>query len=776
MAIAAARYVGASVLRSEDPRILTGAGRYVDDLTMPGMLHAAFVRSYVAHGRVTNVDAEAARAIPGVVAVYTGEELQALVTEGAPPVGGMFGGRGGPKFTILATDKVRLVGDPVALVVASSRCEAEDGCEAIEVGYEELEPIITVEQALDPTRPKIFDDLESNVMAPPNTTSYGDVDAVFARADRVIRVDLRQDRHQNVPMETRGCVASYDRDTGELDFHSSTQGVHMNSGVLARQLGLAADKVRARAGDVGGSFGLKIGISREEVACALASQNLGHPVKWIEDRAENLIFSGQAREESFEVEAAITDEGDILGLRVKMTLNAGAYPGLGRGLPGMVQGMIPGPYKLQALEFTSTVVASNKATYVAYRGPWASETFVRERVIDIVAKELNKDPLEIRLRNVVTRDEEPLAMVTGRSLRGVTARESIERMAELVDLPAFRAEQLTAREEGRYLGIGMATYIEAAPGPRGERPLGMEVMRLRLEPDGTVKVFTGQMPHGQGHETTIAQVAADQMGVPFEHVQVVVGDTAVVPPGFTGGSRAATMAGGASLHGARALKDRVLDVASHLLEASVGDLDIIDGVVAVAGVPARGRSLAEVAEWAVSGSAPEDVDLSLEVTHTYDGGQGGWSGGTHCAVVEVDVDTGQVQVVRYLVVEDCGELINPAIVEGQIRGGVAQGIGAVLLERSAYDPDSGQFLAGSFADYLLPTASDVPRIEIEHLQTVPLDDDVNFRGVGEGGMIVCPPTVCNAIEDALAPFSVRIEDQHLPPERVLGLIDASNRR
>jgi carbon-monoxide dehydrogenase large subunit len=395
----------------------------------------------------------------------------------------------------------------------------------------------------------------------------------------------------------------------------------------------------------------------------------------------------------------------------------------------------------------------------------------------MIAKELGKDPLEIRLRNVVTRDEAPLTMVTGRSLRGVTARESIEHMAATVDLPSFRRRQAEAREQGRYLGIGMATYIEGAPGPRGETPLGAENIRLKLDADGTVLVFTGQMPHGQGHETTMAQIAADQMGVPFEQVRVVVGDTDLVPPGFTGGSRAATMAGGASLHGARALKVKVLEVASHLMEASAADLDIVEGMVSVKGVPASAVPLAQVAAWAGDGAnVPEGVDADLEVTHLYDGGQGGWSGGTHCAIVEVDVETGQVKVERYLVVEDCGELINPAIVEGQVRGGVAQGIGAVLLERSAYDPDSAQFLAGSFMDYLLPTATDIPRIEIEHLQTVPLDDDVNFRGVGEGGMIVAPPTVCNAIEDALAPFGVRVEEQHLPPLRILELLDEAAAR
>ena len=368
--------------------------------------------------------------------------------------------------------------------------------------------------------------------------------------------------------------------------------------------------------------------------------------------------------------------------------------------------------------------------------------------------------------------------MTGRSLVGITSRESLERIAKLVDVETFRRRQAEARAQGRYLGLGLATYIEAAPGPRtpegGGGVLGPEKMRLRLEEDGTVTVFTSQMPHGQSHETTLAQIAADEFGVPFDQVRVVVGDTDVVPMGFgTGGSRSATMAGGASLHGARALRSKVFEVAAHLFEASPDDMELSDGVVSVQGVPSRAFSLGELAQAThQAGRVPPELEGDLEVTTAYDGGEGGWAGGTHAAIVEVDVETGQVRVDRYVVAEDCGVLINPAIVEGQVRGGVAQGIGAVLLERSAYDPDSGQFLSSTFMDYLLPTAWEIPRIEIEHLETVPLDADVNFRGVGEGGMIIAPPTVCNAIEDALSPMGVKVTEQHLPPCRILELIGA----
>jgi len=774
-AIAAERYTGASIKRSEDPRILTGAGRYVDDIKLPGMLHAAFVRSPMAHARVLSVDVSAARALPGVVAVLTGAELEAITVPGPDALMALVGWAGPtPEFTLLATDKVRLVGDPVAVVIAESRYIAEDGCELVEVEYEDLPPVVDAAFALDPGSPPLFANLGDNIARVHSRHEFGDVSATFARADRVTDLHIDVHRHQNVPMEGRGCVASYDPDSGVMTMHASTQSVHLTKIAVAMRLGMEQDKVRVLAGDIGGSFGLKIGASREELAVAAASRQIGRPVKWVEDRGENLTASGQAREESFDVRAAVSSDGDLLGLDVKMVVDTGSYPGTGAMVPDLMEAMLPGPYKLAAMGFESIGAITNKATYVAYRGPWASETFVRERVLDLIAKDLGLDPVEIRQRNVALRTDPPAVMITGRPLVGVTAKESLERVAQLVDFPAFRRRQAQARAQGRYLGIGVATFIEAAPGPRSPEgpsgPLDLESMRLQLTEDGIVVLFTGQMPHGQSHQTTLAQIAADEFGVPFEQVRVVVGDSAVVPFGLTGGSRSATMTGGVALHGARQLKAKVLDFAADLMEVSAQDLLITDGNVWVRGDPASAISVTEVAQRAAAVTGPSgDGAAELEVEATYDGGEGGWSGGTHCAIVDVDAETGLVKVERYVAVEDCGALINPAVVEGQIRGGVAQGIGAVLLERSAYGED-GTFQSATFMDYLMPTACDVPRIEIEHLETVPLDADVNFRGVGEGGMIVAPPTVVNAIEDALSPFGVRIYEQHLPPARILELI------
>jgi aerobic carbon-monoxide dehydrogenase large subunit len=775
-AIAAERYTGASIKRSEDPRILTGAGRYVDDIKLPGMLHAAFVRSPMAHARVLSVDVSAARALPGVVAVLTGAELEAMTVPGPDALMALMGWTGPtPEFTLLATDKVRFVGDPVAIVVAESRYLAEDGCELVEVDYDDLPPVVDAAFALDPGSPPLFANLGDNIARLHARSEFGDVAGTFANADRILDFHIDVHRHQNVPMEGRACIASYDADQGVMTVIAATQSVHVSRIAIAMRLGIEPDKVRVVAGDIGGSFGLKIGASREELAAAAASRHLGQPVKWVEDRGENLTASGQAREESADVWAAVSDGGDLLGLDVKMVIDTGAYPGMGAMVPDIMQAMLPGPYKLAALGFESTAAITNKASYVAYRGPWASETFVRERVLDLIAKDLGLDPVEIRLRNVAPRTDPPAVMITGRPLVGVTSRESVERVAQLVDFPAFRRRQAEARAQGRYLGIGVATFIEAAPGPRPPEgpsgPMGTESMRLRLEEDGIVALFTGQMPHGQSHQTTLAQIAADEFGVPFEQVRIVVGDTDVVPFGLTGGSRSATMTGGVALHGARQLRAKVLDFAAHLMEANARDLLITDGNVWVRGDPASAIAVSDIARHATSGQFGADVDANLEVEATFDGGESGWSGGTHCAIVEVDVETGIVKVERYVAVEDCGALINPAVVEGQIRGGVAQGIGAVLLERSAYSED-GNFQSATFMDYLMPTSCDVPRIEIEHLETVPLDADVNFRGVGEGGMIVAPPTIVNAIEDALSPFGVRIYEQHVPPARILELIAA----
>jgi carbon-monoxide dehydrogenase large subunit len=553
--------------------------------------------------------------------------------------------------------------------------------------------------------------------------------------------------------------------------------------LLPAQIGVPMEKIRTLSEDVGGGFGLKNGVFREDVAIAVASIDLGQPVKWIEDRAEHLATGGQAREEMADIEAAVTADGVLLGVRMDVLLNAGAYPidpFPGAIMVGAISSSFQGPSKLEAIAATNRAVFSNKATYVSYRGPWATGDFLRERMLDVIARELGLDPLDVRRRNYIHRGEPPLNMLTGQPYTGVTTQEAIEQAARIVGWDDFKAAQQAARDEGRYLGLGLASYLEAAPGPKnpatGQSAAGMlgnETSHVSVELDGSVTVVTQQHPHGQGTQTTLAQVAADELGVPFDRVTVRYGDTDITPFALvsTGGSRAATMANGSVLYSSRALRDKIVRIAAELLEANPEDLELRDGAVNVKGTPSIALSFADLARIVAEepDRLPADVDRELQASAEYDGGEGGWSGGTHCCFVDVDVETGFVEILRYVVVEDCGLPVNPAIVEGQVRGGVAQAIGAVLLEQSAYSED-GQFLAGTFMDYLLPSTTTVPNFEIHHVETVLNDPDVNFRGVGEGGMIVAPAAIVNAIEDALQPFGVQVREQHLPPARILELI------
>lgn len=609
--------------------------------------------------------------------------------------------------------------------------------------------------------------------------TLGDIDDAFAAADRVVRASIQVHRHQPVPMECRGLIASWDEAAGQLTIRSATQSPHMLRMLLPHQVGIPMEAIRVLADDVGGGFGGKNSVTREDVAIVAASKMLGRPVKWTEDRLEHLASAGQAREEMADLEAAITTDGVVLGVRMDLKVNTGAYPS--DPFPGAVMAYaiitsFQGPMRLCALEARAAALFSNKATYVSYRGPWATADFLRERLLDIVAGEIGVDTVEIRRRNYVVRGEPPLALLTGTPFTGVTTQESVEQAVRIVDWEAFRQRQQQARADGRYLGIGLASYLEAAPGPKTPgsqgNVMGDETTHMSVDRDGRVVIITRQQPHGQGHETTLAQVAADEFGVRIEDVVVRFGDTDITPMAIvgTGGSRAATMANGAVLHASRELRDKVLMFAADVLEANAADLELTAGVISVRGSPAITLTLADLAQ-AVADEpdwSRPDADRSLSVTRTFDGGDAGWSGGTHCCIVDVDIETGIVTIERYVVVEDCGMPVNPAIVDGQIRGGVAQGIAAVLLEHAAYNAD-GQFVSASFMDYLLPTTTIVPRIEIHHVETVLTDPDVNFRGVGEGGMIVAPAAIVNAIEDALAPFGARICEQHLPPSRILEL-------
>jgi carbon-monoxide dehydrogenase large subunit len=769
-------FVGSSVPRVEDQRLLTGRGRFVDDVQLARTVHATFVRSPMPHARIVGIDTAAALAIEGVHAVYTGADMQRL---SRPLTTAMAAMMRWPEFYALTTDRVRHVGDLVAMVVADDRYIAEDAAELIDVEYEALTPVATYEHALDPDRPALFEDIGTNVLMHEGPVAFGDVEGAFADADRVITASLSQHRVAMVPMETRGGVADYDLGTGDLTYHAAIQMPHGLRESLAAVLDHPLDRVRVLCADIGGSFGLKGFVMREYICIAVAAKELGRPVKWIEDRNEHLVASGHAREETIDAEVAVLDDGTVLGIKAKLLMDAGSYPTLPTPCAvyaTLMKLYLPGPYRWRGYQFESTILATNKTNYIAYRGPWAMETWVRERLLDIVAAELEIDPADVRRRNMVDGapdDRTP----TGLGLVGVSSRESLERALEHVDYAGLRAAQRAARAEGRCVGIGMATFIEAAPGPLENRRRGAyanERAKITLQADGRVLVTTAQSPHGQGHETTLAQLAADELGVPMDQVRVVHGDTRQTPYSAigTGGSRAATWASGAVVRSAKRMKEHVLLVAADMLEVAPIDLEIIDGQVVPKGVPDRAVPLADVAKrWQTSiGRLPPGVGPDLEVDEVFTGEEitgSGWSGGTHLCTVEIDLGTGQVTITRYLVVEDCGRVINPAIVEGQVHGGVVQGIGEVLYEHAAYDEDAN-FLAGTMVDYLLPTSAEVPDIEIVHLET-PSEGGIDFRGVGEGGAIVAPATLTNAIEDALRPFGAKVRHQYLPPETILRL-------
>ncbi len=773
------RLVGARVPRVEDPRLLRGRGHFVDDLQPPGLRHAAFVRSPFAHARVIAIDAAAARAIPGVDLVLTAADLDAVVgiMRGAGP-----DGLHSPAFGPLASDRVRFVGDPVAIVVAASRAIAEDACELVDVAYDPLPALTDVDTALAPDAPAVFDEVGHNLMFEGHWT-YGDPDTQFATAARTSRWRFIQHRQCNAPLEGRAGLADHDLDTGDFTYHAAHQNPHALRLFVADLLGIPAHRFHVRTGDVGGSFGQKAYVSREDVAVCAAGTLVGRPVKWVEDRVENLQAAGQAREERFDVEAAYDDDGTVRAVRVDMVFDQGAYqlttlpPTI---FPTIVRVLFPGAYRLRDLEFRVRVVATNKATYVAYRGPWEAETFVRERMLDEIAADVGVAPEVVRQRNLLTADELPTRLVTDVSFEHVSARETFERALALADVDGFRRAQTSGRAGGRLLGFGLATFVEPSPGPpdytqalgAGAAPRSAQRATARLEPDGSLTVFTSQSPHGQGHHTTLAQLAADELGVPLASVRVVTGDTQVTPFNLvgTGGSRAATLASGAVIGVAAEVRREVVQLAAHLFEAADDDIELVDGVVSVRGVPTSARPLADVATVAYRNTAllPPELTPGIDAEFDFAIPEGGWSQATHCCWVEVDPATGLVQIDRYLVVEDCGALINPAIVEGQIAGGVAQGIGGVLLERVEYDTN-GQLLTSTFVDYLLPTATDIPHLEIHHLESPP-QGPIDFRGVGEGGAIGAPAALCNAIADALRPTGAVVLDQHLPPTRILELL------
>jgi len=771
---AGARFVGQRVERREDLRLVTGHGAYVDDLVLPGVLHAAFVRSPVARGRVTRLDTAAARAVPGVVAVLTAADLDGLVQASWVDYEGPPGPTPSRPFRVLAGQDVRFAGEPLAVVVAESRYLAEDGVDAVEVDIDADTPVLDMETALDPATPLVHPELGSNQTSVVSAPEDPELDAVFATAPHVVTETYRQHRHACVPMETRGIAASWDPYRQELQVWCSTQGPHGVRTLLARMLGLADNRVRVVMPDVGGGFGQKMFLIPDEIAAVLAARVLGRPVKWIEDRRENLLSGLHAREDRVTVGLALDDDGRILAARADFLTNAGAFPVAGSTSNAFAAKVFPGPYRIPRYRATGRTVYTNTAGRGAYRGPWMVETVAREQIMDRAAAALGVDPLELRRRNVITAADLPHTTAAGLVYDQLSADATLEQAAAMIGYDDFRAEQRAARAEGRHLGIGVSLFTE--PSGLASGTMATEAATVRIGFNGDVEVVTSSASHGQSLETTIAQVVADALDVDIDRVTVHQGDTATAPYGpGTGGSRSAVLSSGSARQAALEVRDQILRIAAERLEAAVEDLRIHRGHISVVGSPTHGLPLSEVARVAYSQLAglPAGAAPGLEAHARYSPSSPfTWSNACHICTCEIDVVTGAVALLRYVVSEDCGVMINPNVVEGQIAGGVVQGIGGVLYEHFVYD-DDGNPLTTTFVDYLLPTTTEVPVIEYGHIETPAPTNPGGHKGLGEGGAIGAPPAVANAVADALAPFGVRVATQPLGPAQIVALLEAA---
>jgi aerobic carbon-monoxide dehydrogenase large subunit len=767
--VGAARYAGSRVNRIEDARLLTGEGTFVDDISRPGLLHACFVRSPVARARITSIDTSEAQAVAGVHAVYVAADLN----PGAGEQWHTSIGRDAPETPRppLAEDEVRYVGDPVALVVAESRYVAEDAAEMVVVDYEDLASVVDY-AAAEGADAVVHDHLPNNVIGQMSGPPPEAVDAAFASAAHVVAERLEQHAYAAVPMETRGLVLEWSPAGGELTIWAATQVPHEVRIFCSRLLGLPEHRVRVIARDTGGGFGQKAFVQREEMCLMLAAPKLPGPLKWIEDRRENLLSAGQARHESALAQMAFDADGTILGARIDHLLDAGAYPTPWPvGSASVVGALFPGPYRVPRATFTSKSVHSNTVGRTPYRGPWAFEAFSREVLLDIAARRIGVDPVELRRRNLLRRDELPMFNPNGMPYDDITPAETFEQALEMLDYDGFRKEQAAARAEGRYLGVGTCTYIE--PTTPGFGVYATEGATIRVEPSGTVNVYMAGGSTGNSIETTVVQMTADALGVDIEDVATIQGDTAVTPFGAgTGGSRSGSMTAGAVAETAGALREKVLAIAAHRLEAAVDDLEISSGRVSVRGTPSIGVTYSELADIAYfkPNELPPGVKAGLEASGRYTSSSPFlWANATHVCTCEVDVATGQVTLLRYIVSEDCGPMVNPNVVEGQIAGGAVQGMGGVLYEHLAYDED-GNPLATTFMDYLLPTATEVPVIEYGHVETASPGPG-GYKGVGEGGALGAPAAVVNAVADALAPFGVTITSQPLGPAQIVALLE-----
>ena len=772
--------IGARAKRGDDPRLLTGRGRYVDDLVLPRMVHAAFVRSTHAHARLVRVDLDRARAAPGVGGVLTGHDAAKL----CKPYRGVLLHYKGMKtgaMLPLAVDRVRYVGEPIVAVAAESRAAADDAAALIDVEYEPLPAVLAPDAAVADGAPLIHPELGDNILYA-TRLSAGDVERAFAGAARVWERTFTTGRHTGVPLEPRSLLADYEPATCALTVWISTQVPHMMQAVLAELFGLREQRVRVIAPDVGGSFGIKIHVYQDDMAACALALTLGRPVKFVASRRESFLSDIHAREQTIRVEVAADADGLLTAMRASITAGVGPYSAYPRSSVvegGQVLRLLPGPYRVRNYDAALRVVAQNKVVTSQYRAvghPIA--TAVTESMIDLIARDLGLDPAETRRRNLVRPEDLPYTSASGNVFDSGSYQAALARLLEVADYDRLRREQAAARAEGRHVGIGLACFVElTGPGAQfygvGGAPIsGQEGSTVRLEPSGAVTALVGVTNQGQGTHTALAQIIADELDVPLDDVAVFSGDTAVVPyGGGTWASRGMPIGGSATLLAARALGERIRTVAAALLEAHAADIQLGGSRAVVRGSPERGLSYAELARAAhFRSNELQGIEPSLEATVHYTN-PGAWTftNGAHLAVAEVDVETGQVRVLRYVAVDDCGRIVNPALVEGQIAGGIAQGLGGALKEHCVYD-DAGQLLSATLMDYAVPTFADVPPIETHHIETPAPGIAGGFKGAGEAGATGAPAAILNAVNDALAPLGVMLTDQPVTPERLVRAI------
>lgn len=765
--------VGARIRRREDPRLITGRATYVDDVQTVGTLYAAFVRSPHGHAKIRSLDLSDAKNHPGVFGAFAASDLVAAGVKDLPCAHKM-AELLVPPHPPLASGEVRYVGEPVAVVIANDPYAARDAAELVRVAYDELPAVVDPLKALE-GKPFVHEAFGTNV-AYRLPIASGDVDGAFKSADAVIKQRFVNQRLAPVPVEPRGVLAQWNAGDEALTVTTSTQIPHLLRTQLAVVLGLPENRIRVIAPEVGGGFGAKLNVYSEEVVCGWIAKKLGRPIKFIETRSECFQAMIHGRDQVDDVEVAVKKDGTILGMRLRIVANLGAYfQLLTPVIPTLTLLMAPGCYRIGNLATECIGVFTNTMSTDAYRGAGRPEaTYLIERTLDLIARKLEMDPVEVRRKNFIGADAFPYTTAMGLTYDSGRYEATMDHALRVADYAGLRKMQAAARKEGRFLGIGISTYVEVCGmGPSAAMPAaGWDSATVRVEPTGAVTVLTGISPHGQGEETTFAQIVADELGVPLEQITVVHGDTDKVQYGVgTFGSRGTAVGGAALKLAIDVIKQKAITIAAHQWEASPKDVEYRDGKIGVKGDPSKTMTTAEAGFLAFMGDKlPPGLEPGLDATRRFEPPNFVYPFGTHVCMVEVDPQTGQTKILKYLAVDDCGRIINPMIVAGQIHGGIAQGVAQALFEEVVYD-DNGQLLTGTLMDYAVPRAEHLPNFELDHTSTPTDVNPLGVKGVGEAGTIASTPAVVNAVLDALQPLGVTHLDMPLKPEKIWAAIN-----